>query len=49
VKNNDLKNIQKIVPVIINDYKNNKKELTKEDKKKIKSLEYLNVSAMLNE
>lgn len=49
IKNNDFKEIQKIIPIIIDDYKNNKEKLTKEDKEKIKSLKYSNISAILND
>lgn len=49
VKNDDFVETQKIIPIIINDYKNNKKDLKAEDTQKIKALEYANISAILNE
>lgn len=49
VKNDDFVETQKIIPIIINDYKSNKKDLKADDIEKITALEFANISAMLNE
>jgi hypothetical protein len=49
VKDDNFQEIQKIIPIIIDDFKSKKQDFTQQEIQKIKTLKYINTSAILNE